>query len=382
MDYQTELPPPTLVTEPHQLMLLIAQLVQQPMIAVDTESNSLHAYQEQVCLLQFSLPGADFLVDPLAGLDLSALGKVFASPQVEKVFHAAEYDVMCLRRDFDWKFVNLFDTMYAARILGWPRVGLGKILKEQFGVQLNKRWQRYNWGERPLASDALSYARLDTHYLLPLREIILTELKQKKRLQEAQSVFVQIANSEPNFKPFDADRDLWRIKGIWRLEPGEQAIVRELLVWRNKQAKKRNRPPFRVLGDHTLLDIAQSRAKSLDVLTDITGLKEHHVHRYGHKLLRAIKRGSQAEPPKLPEQPHRPDPIIVERYEALRSWRKTKGETRGVDPDVIVSNAALWKIARLAPTCLVSLADLDVLDPWKQQAYGKALLEVLRQMPE
>ena len=104
----SHLPPPVVVTTPSQLEALLDDLSTQPAIAVDTESNSLYAYYEQVCLIQCSVPGTDYIVDPLAGLDLSPLGRFFADPRMRKVFHAAEYDVMCLKRDFDFRFANLF----------------------------------------------------------------------------------------------------------------------------------------------------------------------------------------------------------------------------------------------------------------------------------
>ena len=381
MSHQTELPPPNLVTKPHQLDLLVTHLAHHPAVAVDTESNSLHAYQERVCLIQFSLPGADYLVDPLAGLDLASLGDVLANPQIEKVFHAAEYDVMCLRRDFGWEFDNLFDTMLAARILGWPRIGLGNILEEQFGVHLNKRWQRYDWGERPLNPEALAYAQLDTHYLLSLHERVLAELQNKNRLEEARAVFVQVAKSEPAFRDFDPDQDLWRVKGVWDLAGESQAILRELLVWRDQEARRRDRPPFKVLGDRTLLALAQSRPQSMGGLARIDGLKQHHVRRYGRKLLWSIKQGLHAPAPTPPRQHPRPDQVVVDRYEALRRWRKRRAQVRGVDPDVIVSNAALWILASHRPLSLADLAALKVLDGWKQEAYGQALLDVLRKNP-
>src|SRR4030065_1346013 len=90
----------------------------QQIIAVDTESNSLFAYREQVCMIQFSTSEADYLVDPMELQDLSPLGPIFADPKIEKTFHAAEYDLLCLKRDFGFSFTNLFDTMLAARILG------------------------------------------------------------------------------------------------------------------------------------------------------------------------------------------------------------------------------------------------------------------------
>ena len=126
---------------------MVADLSAQSRIAVDTESNSLHAYREQVCLIQFSTPEKDYVVDPLALEDLSPLAPIFSNPKIEKIFHAAEYDLICLRRDFGFKFANLFDTMHAARVLGYPFVGLDNfwpknsrskwinVIKKQIGVQ-------------------------------------------------------------------------------------------------------------------------------------------------------------------------------------------------------------------------------------------------------
>ncbi len=375
--HAANLPPPTLVTETSQLTLLLTHLLSQPVIAVDTESNSLHAYQERVCLIQISVPRMDYLVDPLSGLDLSPLGKVFASPDIEKVFHAAEYDVMCLRRDYGWSFASLFDTMWAARVLGWRHNGLGKILQEQFDVQLDKRWQRHNWGRRPLSSDALAYARLDTRYLLSLRDRMLAELQERERLEEAREFFAQVAQAEPNFRSFNPNHDLWRVKGVWDLEARDRAILRELLIWRDAEARRRDRPPFKILGDKTLTALAQARPQSAKQMQDIDGFKSYHQRRYGRTILDAVARGISANPPEPPPRPHRPPDEVLERYEALRNWRKKVAAQHGVDSDVIVSNSALWMLAQNPPNSLNQLADLDALGPWKQKTYGEALLAVL-----
>ena len=172
----TKLRTPVLITRFAELTDLVDHLTRQPVVAVDTESNSLYAYREQVCLIQFSTPREDYLVDPLAIRDLSLLGPLFADPKIEKIFHAAEYDLICLERDFEFRFANLFDTMMAARILGREELGLGALLEQEFGVVLDKRYQRANWGQRPLPADLLAYARLDTHYLIQLRQRLHDEL--------------------------------------------------------------------------------------------------------------------------------------------------------------------------------------------------------------
>jgi len=110
---------------------------------------------------------------------------------VEKIFHAAEYDVLGLHRDFGFAFANLFDTMVSARILGYEKVGLGALLEQHFGIRLEKRFQKADWGQRPLSPDMLDYARLDTRFLLPLRDR-LDRLVARERLFEQPRQVVQI----------------------------------------------------------------------------------------------------------------------------------------------------------------------------------------------
>jgi len=370
------LPPPVIVTTSPQLQALLKTLSSHSAVAVDTESNSLYAYQEEVCLIQMSIPGTDYLLDPLADVDLSPLADLFADPGVQKVFHAARYDIRCLKRDFDFHFANLFDTMWAARILGWPRVGMGDILKETFGAHTNKRYQRYNWGKRPLEPEALAYACLDTHYLLPLRRMQADALAQEGRQEEAREVFDQITDAEPMSPSFDAE-DFRRVRGASDLSKRQQAILRELYLWRDGEARRRDRPPFKILHNRTLADLVQARPHTLDELAHVPRLSRYHVRRYGKHILRAIKRGERARPPEPPPPPPRHSKAEVVRFRTLRAWRKQVASERGVDVDVIVSNAVLWSLAEQNPRGLKDLRGIDGLGPWKRKTYGKEILTVL-----
>jgi ribonuclease D len=372
----SHLPPLALITSAPQLETLLKALHDEPFVAVDTESNSLYVYQEQVCLIQISIPNKDYVVDSLAIPDLSPLAHFFADPKVQKIFHAAEYDIMCLKRDFGFRFVNLFDTMWAARILGWPRVGLGHILKDLFDVRTNKRYQRYNWGKRPLDQKALLYASLDTHYLLPLRHLQVDGLMQKGRWEEAQEVFEQTAGSEPVLNSFEAE-DFWRVKGAFDLRRREQAILRELCIWRDGEARRKDRPHFKVLHDRVLSALAQARPRTREELARVDGIKPYTVRRYGKHILQAIDRGMEAPVPAFPPPPLRHSDEELERYEALRTWRKEVANEREVDVDVILGNAVLWALAEQNPRTLEGLVGIDGLGPWKRQAYGEAILRVL-----
>jgi ribonuclease D len=368
---------PILITSDEELVDALALLADQAAIGVDTESNSLHAYRERVCLIQLAAPGHDILIDPLSGVDIALLADIFASDRIQKVFHAAEYDVMCLKRDFGFSISNLFDTMWAARILGWERVGLASILAEVFDVRVNKRYQRYDWGQRPLADEAITYAALDAHYLLSLRELEREALIQAGRWREAEIAFAEIAVTPP--KRLGRNR-LWRIKGARRLNCRQQSVLAELCAWREQQACLQDCPPFKVLGDRSLVTLAQVMPATRRALARADGLRPHHLRRYGDALLQAIERGRAAPPPRRPESRPSRAPDVVERFRALRSWRKMAAQRRGVRSDVILSTDILWRVAERAPHTHQELLQVDGLNAWRCEQYGEQLLEVVRSM--
>lgn len=372
----------TLITDNRGLESLLTKALAAPVVAVDTESNSLFAYFHRVCLIQVSLPEADYVVDPLA-LDASPLGRLFASAQTQKVFHAAENDILGLKRDFGFTFANVFDTMLTARILGWRQVGLAAILAERFGVQLDKRLQRADWGRRPLHRDQLAYAQMDTHYLLPLHAYQLKELEQRGRAEEARESFNRLTTLEWIEKPFDTE-GFWRINGARDLPPVGQAVLRELYLFREGEAQRLNRPPFKLFGEELMVAISREQPDSLDALRRMRGLTSHQMRSYGSGILAAVARGVQAPPPKPPKRAvngdSRPDVDTLARYEALRLWRSERARERGVDPDVVLTNNALMAIARLAPISPESLAATKTMGPAKLEEYGKSILEVLRRV--
>jgi len=236
----TDIPEPAWIDQPQQLADMVQVLAQHPILAVDTESNSLHAYQEQVCLIQFSIQPVDYLVDPLALESIAILGELFANPAIEKVFHAAEYDVICMKRDFGFSFTNLFDTMAAGRILGRPGVGLAAMLEEEFGIALDKHFQRANWGQRPLSAPMKAYARLDTHYLLALRDRLKEKLQAAGLWGLAEEDFNRLCAVSGHNNGHSEDENfsaLWRISGIQDLNPHQLTVMRELYNYRDQQAR-------------------------------------------------------------------------------------------------------------------------------------------------
>lgn len=370
------LSPPILVDAPRAFQAMLEALAREPRLALDTESNSLYRYHYRVCLIQISTLSTDYLVDPLRLPDLAPLGQLLADPAIEKVFHAAENDVLMLKRDFGFSFANLFDTMLAARILGWPQVGLAALLARHFAVELDKRTQLTDWGRRPLTPAQLSYARLDSHFLLPLRDLLVGELQGRKRWREAQEAFAALPDVVYVEKPFDPD-GFWRFKGARDLDQDALAVLQELYLWRDEQARKLDRPPFKVMGDDALLRISQRRPEHP---TDLA-LSPYQSEQFGRGILAAVARGRAAPPPQPPARPYngngRPAPDVLARFDRLRAWRACRAAERAVDADLILTNEALMIIARAAPASPESLASLGVMGAWKLEEYGAEVLRVL-----
>ncbi len=367
---------PELVTKPDQFQKTVRALLDQPIVAVDTESNSLYAYREQVCLIQFSIPGHDYLVDPLALKDISPLGDVFAHPKIEKIFHAAEYDLLTLKRDFGFEFRNLFDTMVAARILGRKKVGLGSLLEEEFGIYVEKKYQRANWGKRPLPPEMLQYASLDTHFLIRLRNILAKELKAAGRWPIAEEDFTRL-NQVNGTPPEPNGADVWRVSGVYDLSPAEVTILKELTEYREGQARSYNRPLFKVIGDRTLIAIAVDAPQTLDDLADLPGMSRGQVRRHGKALLKAVREGKQKPPTKRPRRPRKNDQVIA-LSDALRNWRKNAAQKMSVESDIVLPRDIMDQIGDTLPKNRADLAQLMEDIPWRHQQFGDEIFEVIR----
>ncbi|MCL4274678.1 MAG: HRDC domain-containing protein [Anaerolineales bacterium] len=368
------LPPPVWVHTTKLLKQMVDDLSAQSRVAVDTESNSLHAFREQVCLLQFSTPKADYLVDPLALEDLSSLAPIFSNANIEKIFHAAEYDLICLRRDFDFTFANLFDTMQAARVLGYPAVGLDRLLGDKFGIKMDKRHQKANWAARPLTKEQIHYARLDTHYLFDLRDALEQELYEKERLDFALEDFSRACQVEEAKQRTNGDS--WeRFAGRKDLSLRELTILAQLCKWRDREAEKLNRPPYKVVMDDVFVLLSKNPPeKKVDL--SAAGLSEKQIRLWGDLILGAVRRGMEA-PLVERKQIERKNDAVLRRLEKLKAWRKDVGLKMQVESDIILPKPYLTKLSENPPKDLEELERLMKDTPSRFERFGAQILSTI-----
>ncbi len=345
-----------MITSTQGLLELADRLQGEKILACDLEADSLHRYQEKVCLLQFSTPKFSALVDPLAVPDLSPLASLMANPLIRKVFHGADYDVRSLHRDFAIEIKNIFDTMIACQFLGVQELGLAAALRKRFGVELDKQFQKADWSRRPLSPEMLAYAAKDTCFLIDFYQQLAGELQAKGRqawVAEECSFLEQVRVSVRDKGPF-----YLRFKGAARFDSRTLAVLEELLLFRDEQARQMDRPHFKVIGNEILTELAIRRPQQIADFGGVKGVSESIVQRHGRGLLRAIRKGCALPEAELPRYPLalRPerDPRKDERLKRLKRWREKKASELALEPGIFANNVLLEGLAELPDGAAVS----------------------------
>jgi len=250
--------PWTWIDQPESLVTACQALATTGVIAVDTEYNSLHYFREKLCLIQIHGGHHTYLIDPLAGLDLSPLYAIFAHPDILKIFHAGDNDIRIIKRDHGFIFKNIFDTQKAAAILGHHFLSLETLIQEYLTVDFKKRkkTQRSRWEIRPLTEEQLHYASLDTVHLIPLYLALKEVLIQKGLTETARKAFLDITEvtwHEKTFNPFAYKK----LPGFYSLPDHQKQRLKNLYSWRYHKAQEIDRAPFLIMDDRLLMSLAR-----------------------------------------------------------------------------------------------------------------------------
>jgi ribonuclease D len=351
-------------------------LGQAEIIGVDLEADSMYHYFEKVCLLQIATESVSYVMDPLALRDLSALRPVFSNPRIRKIFHGADYDIRSLYRDFRFEVENLFDTQLACKFLGLRESGLEALLRSRFHVELNKKYQRADWSQRPLSPEMVEYAAMDGRYLIPLARILEKELEEKGRLSWVEEECLYL--SKVRFMPHNPAPLYLKVKGAFLLDPRSLAVLEALLGFREVQAKKADLPPFKVLGNESLLELAMKKPLGLEELKTGKVLSRRQIDRYGTPLLQTIQRAMSVPDEELPVYPResRPDVSspVSKRVKALRTWRQMRAKTLEMEPGILLNNALINDLALRNPRSTKEMEEIPGLKKWRQTHFGREIL--------
>ena len=380
-------PPVRWVADAAALDRALARWREVPALGVDTEANSFHAYRERLCLLQVSDGSDDWLVDPIAlGDELKRIAPLFADPAVVKVFHAAEYDLMLLRRELGVEVRGLFDTQVAMTLLKHKQTGLAALLHDFYGIELSKKEQRSDWGRRPLTESQLAYARVDVHFLPELQLRLAGELATARLDAHARHEFERLERQVLQPKPPDPQR--WRkLKGARGLDPEASARLEALFQWREKTAETRDVPVFRVLSNEGLIALATDPPRDQKALAAIPGLGWNAARRIGPALLEVLSsaRGRRVEAqavPRLSPAERQRRQIERDNLEALRRWRTDRAAALDLPSERLLHRRDVEEIARALPRDAAALAQVVKLNDWQRENLEASLLEVLQSLPD
>ncbi|MCB9777983.1 MAG: ribonuclease D [Alphaproteobacteria bacterium] len=374
--------PLVMVEDDASLARVCAELSTQDVLAVDTESDSFHHYQEKVCLIQLSGASADYIVDPLTIDDLSPLKALLEDPDTRKILHGADYDVVCLKRDFDIALVNIFDTMIAGQFLAFPRIGLADLILRFFGEKIDKQYQRHDWSARPLEDEHVQYARGDTHWLIALAEVLQHKLDQLG-LGDAHREECRILAQREWTGREAHPADFLRVKQAGALSDAGKRVLRTVWEYREEQARRLDRPAFKVIPGNVLIDLAKRQPTELDDLAAIVRERSSTYRRHGEALLQAVAAGLADERPlpeltRAPKKKPRRGPTNDQLMASLRTWRNELTEREGLSPVVVASNELLKDIAAAEPATLEELAEVRGVRDWQVEQYGPDIVAMVQ----
>jgi ribonuclease D len=325
-----------LISDPEGLVDLIAKLTPLTRIALDTEADSLHSYFEKLCLIQISTAHENLLVDPLAEFSLQPLYQVLARKRL--VLHGADYDLRMLHRAGQFAPADIFDTMIAARLCGYQELGLAALVAKHFGVKLSKASQKANWALRPLSNQMIEYAINDTKYLLPLAEILETELLRLDRWEwfsESCDRMIAAA-SEPRGRD---EGKAWRIPGTAALSPRAQSVLRVLWHWRDVEARSWDRPPFHVMSNEDIVRIAEKAVDGKAFSTPRMSNRRRKSFEIILALALHIPEGEWPAPSRSARR--RPSREQTEVFERLKTTRDRIAAELGLDSSIVAPRGAL-----------------------------------------
>jgi ribonuclease D len=357
----------------------IDQLIETSCLAFDLEADSMFHFTEKICLIQMATRHCIYIIDPLAIHDMSPLSAVMEDPMVRKIFHGADYDIRCLCRDFKISVNNLFDTELAARFLGYTETGLDAVLRKKFDVTLEKKYQKKDWSQRPLPEEMIRYAANDVRYLIDLYKLQLNELTEKDRLEW---VFEE-CEILSGVKPANADDSplFTRFKGAGRLDPRSLAVLESLLEFRVKEAQQKDRPPFKIIGNHSLLQIVSEKPNSLKQLKELNILSDNQLNKYGGPIIEIVNKALSIPKHQLPRYPHKPtlvpDAGTSAKIKLLKVWREKKADLIKMDAGLMLNNSLLKTIAENNPYDTGELNAIPEMKNWQKKEFGKEIIAVL-----
>lgn len=326
-----------MITTAEDLKSLMQRAHQTDAVALDTEFIWERTYYPRLGLIQLALSNEEcFLIDPCALNDLSPLGELLADRDVVKIFHDAPQDLSILRAATGKDPQNIFDTRLAAGFCGLSStLSLAALIERLLEIKLEKTQTRTNWLKRPLDSKQREYALDDVRYLRAIRVLMLARVlpETQQWLKEE----LQQLDTPQNYIGINDEERYTKIKGAGSLNHHSLAILRELAIWREGEARRKNRPRGHIIKDTVLLAIAKEQLCDLQAIQECGEISEKSVNMYGDRLIQLVNKGLGCPEEECPPLLYQ---IKLNKKEktaltGLQDYITLKSDVGGLDPALI-----------------------------------------------
>jgi len=346
-----------------------------PFVALDTEFMRVDTFYPIAGLLQVSGGDGAYLIDPLRISDWRPFAALLEAPGVVKVLHSCSEDLEVFLRLTGSLPAPLFDTQLAAGYLNLGfSMGYSRLVQALLDIELPKGETRSDWLQRPLSELQVRYAAEDVLHLVEVYRALKARLAPQKVEWIVEDGAELVANLGREIAPEDAWREA---KLAWKLSRQQQAVLRALCAWRERQARARNQPRNRILREHSLWPLARTQPDNLVALARIEDMHPKTVRQDGETLLQLIRDAAALPPEQWPEA--LPEPLPLEASALLKKLRavgQREGERLGIVPELMLRKKTLEALLKSGyPNGPYQLP--DSLRGWRRELMGQALLDCL-----
>ncbi len=380
----------TLVDRADAIASVAGRLSTSEVIPLDVESNGLHAYRPILCTMQLAVVHGGaveevIVLDTIAIGDegLAALRPVLGASGPRKILHDLAFDARILATH-GIAVGNVIDTSVTARFLGLTSTGLGTLVEQKLGTKLSKEHQHHDWAHRPLAPELLDYLRDDVAFLPELSRVLVGEAEARDILPEVEAeTQYRIDTALASVEVEDPRPPYVRIKGSTALDPLALAVLRRVAEVREEASQRWNLPPFKVVGNEVLLDLARRRPADPSDFRHIKGRASSLTSSLRSAIAAAVREGDvpAEERAQFFTEPVRPPRAELEarrgREQRLSAWRRKAAKERAVDEQAVLPGHCLQDIVDRQPVTLEELGAIHGLGARRLSRDGAAILEAL-----
>jgi ribonuclease D len=368
---------PILVTTPQGLARTVSHLRDVGRFGFDTEFIGEQSYFPKLCLVQAATPERVFVIDAMArDLDLTPFWELVVDPTIEKVVHAGLQDLEPATRYTGRMPANVFDTQIAAAFAGYTYpVGLARLVTSLVSIDLGKGLKFSQWDRRPLSQVQIRYAASDVRFLLLLRQRIEEKLEAAGNLAWAREECNSLCS--PSNYGFDPEIQYQRVRGAGPLRPRELAVLRQLVIWRDEQARHHDLPPRTLLPDAVLIQLSRAPVSDVEGLRQVSGMPRPLISEHGDELVKAIAQGLKAAPADMPQQ-MRVKETAAEKEAIASLWQTMENvaKEKQIDIAMISSKAELSETCRLLARGTLPMQS-RLFSGWRSKVAGPVIRQAL-----